>query len=147
MFDYRDLPKGVSPRTAAVHGGQLPSPYMENAEAIYLTSGFTYPTAEEAEAAFKGDIERYVYSRYANPTTSMFEERLRLLELLFDGAHCVSELADETGASMPTVSHRLKVLSSARLLSRERRGKHIYYALADEHVRYILDALFAHAAE
>jgi len=80
MFDYRDLPKGVSPRTAAVHGGQLPSPYMENAEAIYLTSGFTYPTAEEAEAAFKGDIERYVYSRYANPTTSMFEERLRQLE-------------------------------------------------------------------
>ncbi|MEQ9126255.1 MAG: PLP-dependent transferase, partial [Alphaproteobacteria bacterium] len=80
MFDYRNLPKGVSPRTAAVHGGQLPSPYMENAEAIYLTSGFTYPSAEEAEAAFKGDIERYVYSRYANPTTSMFEERLRQLE-------------------------------------------------------------------
>lgn len=80
MFDYRSLPPGVAPRTQAVHAGQLPSPYMENAEAIYLSSGFTYETAEEAEAAFKGDITRYVYSRYANPTVSMFEERLRLLE-------------------------------------------------------------------
>lgn len=80
MFDYRNLPDDVAPRTAAIHAGQLPSPYMENAEAIYLTSGFTYATAEEAEAAFKGDIDRYVYSRYANPTVSMFEERLRLLE-------------------------------------------------------------------
>ena len=80
MFDYRDLPEGVSPRTAAVHAGQLTSRHMENAEAIYMTSGFTYATAEEAEAAFKGDVERYVYSRYANPTVSMFEERLRLLE-------------------------------------------------------------------
>ena len=53
---------------------------MENAEAIYMTSGFTYGSAEEAEAAFKGEVERYVYSRYANPTVSMFEERLRLLE-------------------------------------------------------------------
>lgn len=80
MFDYRDLPEDVSPRTAAIHAGQLQSPYDENAEAIYLSSGFTYKSAAEAEAAFKGDIERYVYSRYANPTVSMFEERLRLLE-------------------------------------------------------------------
>lgn len=80
MFDYRDLPGDVSAQTAAIHAGQLPSPYSENAEAIYLTSGFTYASAEEAEAAFKGDVSRYVYSRYANPTVSMFEERLRLLE-------------------------------------------------------------------
>ena len=77
MFDYRKLPDGVAPQTAAIHAGQLPSPYMENAEAIYLTSGFTYASAEEAEAAFKGDIERYVYSRYANPTVTMLEARLR----------------------------------------------------------------------
>lgn len=80
MFGYRKLPEGVSPRTQSIHAGQLPSQYMENAEAIYMTSGFTYGSAEEAEAAFKGEVERYVYSRYANPTVSMFEERLRLLE-------------------------------------------------------------------
>ncbi len=80
MFDFRDLPDGVAAQTIGVHGGQLTSPHMENAEAIYMTSGFVYGSAAEAEAAFKGDIERYVYSRYANPTVSMFEERLRLLE-------------------------------------------------------------------
>jgi len=80
MLNFRDLPEGVSALTTSVHAGQLTSPHMENAEAIYMTSGFTYSSAEEAEAAFKGDIERYVYSRYANPTVSMFEERLRLLE-------------------------------------------------------------------
>ena len=80
MFGYRKLPEGVSSRTQSIHAGQLPSQYMENAEAIYMTSGFTYGSAEEAEAAFKGEVERYVYSRYANPTVSMFEERLRLLE-------------------------------------------------------------------
>jgi len=45
-----------------------------------MTSGFVYESAEEAEAAFKGEIDRYVYSRYANPTVSMFEERLRMIE-------------------------------------------------------------------
>lgn len=80
MFNYRELPDDITARTSAIHAGQLPSPYEENAEAIYLSSGFTYKTAGEAEAAFKGDVERYVYSRYANPTVSMFEERLRLLE-------------------------------------------------------------------
>lgn len=80
MDAYRSLDEASSAETLAIHAGQLTSPHMENAEAIYLTSGFTYRNAEEAEAAFKGDIDRYVYSRYANPTVSMFEERLRLLE-------------------------------------------------------------------
>lgn len=80
MPDYQDLPDNISARSAAVHGGILRSQHMENAEAIYLTSGFVYENAEEAEAAFKGDVDRYIYSRYANPTVSMFEERLRLLE-------------------------------------------------------------------
>jgi O-succinylhomoserine sulfhydrylase len=80
MPDYQDLPDNISAQSAAVHGGLLRSSHMENAEAIYMTSGFVYESAEEAEAAFKGEIDRYVYSRYANPTVSMFEERLRLLE-------------------------------------------------------------------
>jgi O-succinylhomoserine sulfhydrylase len=53
---------------------------METSEAIFLTSGYVYKSAEEAEHAFANDGARFVYSRYANPTVAMFEERLRLLE-------------------------------------------------------------------
>jgi len=66
--------------TLAVRGGLARSSYDETAEALYLTSGFVYDSAEQAEAAFKDEIDKYIYSRYGNPTVSMFEERLRLLE-------------------------------------------------------------------
>ena len=56
------------------------SQFDETAEALYLTSGFVYASAEEAEAAFKDEIEKYIYSRYGNPTVAMFEERMRGLE-------------------------------------------------------------------
>ena len=69
-----------APQTELVRGGQARSPYNETAEALYLTSGFVYGNAEEAEAAFQGERPRYVYSRYANPTVATFEERLRRLE-------------------------------------------------------------------
>ena len=68
------------PQTQLVRGGQLRSPFSETSEALYLTSGFVYDSAEEAEAAFKNEGSRFVYSRYSNPTVAMFEERLRLLE-------------------------------------------------------------------
>ncbi len=68
------------PRTVMTHGGLLRSQFMETCEAIFLTSGYVYQNAEEAEHAFANDGARFVYSRYANPTVAMFEERLRLLE-------------------------------------------------------------------
>ena len=68
------------PQTEAVRGGLERSRFHETSEAIFMNSGYVYESAEEAEAAFKGDLQRYVYSRYANPTVSMFEERLRLIE-------------------------------------------------------------------
>jgi O-succinylhomoserine sulfhydrylase len=68
------------PQTQAVRGGLERSRFHETSEAIYMTSGYVYESAEEAESAFKGDAERFIYSRYANPTVAMFEERLRLLE-------------------------------------------------------------------
>ncbi|MBU8817677.1 O-succinylhomoserine sulfhydrylase [Mycolicibacterium goodii] len=74
------LPDGVSQATIGVRGGLLRSGFEETAEAMYLTSGYVYETAAAAEKAFTGDIDRYVYSRYGNPTISMFEERLRLIE-------------------------------------------------------------------
>ena len=73
--------------------------------------------------------------------------RLALLELLWDGPHCVSELAEETGDSMPAISQRLKILFNAKLITRQREGKHVFYRLADDHIRELLDQLFQHASE
>ena len=67
-------------RTLLVRGGLKRSGFDETAEAIYPTSGYVYGSAAEAEAAFAGEQKRYIYSRYGNPTVSVFEERLRLLE-------------------------------------------------------------------
>jgi O-succinylhomoserine sulfhydrylase len=74
------LPDGVSQATIGVRGGLLRSEFEETAEAMYLTSGYVYESAAAAEQSFTGEIERYVYSRYGNPTIQMFEERLRLIE-------------------------------------------------------------------
>ncbi|MFP3915370.1 MAG: O-succinylhomoserine sulfhydrylase [Actinomycetota bacterium] len=71
---------GWHPDTEAVRGGLSRSSFDETAEALFLTSGYVYETAAEAEAAFAGDIDRFVYSRYGNPTVAMFEERFRRLE-------------------------------------------------------------------
>jgi O-succinylhomoserine sulfhydrylase len=67
-------------RTLAVRGGQVRSPFQETSEALFLTSGYAYEAAEEAEARFKGEIGGFQYSRFGNPTVSMFEERMALLE-------------------------------------------------------------------
>jgi ArsR family transcriptional regulator len=68
------------------------------------------------------------------------------MELLFDGEHCVSELAEELGESLSAVSQRLKILHHARLVIKRRQGRHIYYALADDHIIALLDNAFAHAS-
>ncbi|GGC61880.1 O-succinylhomoserine sulfhydrylase [Hoyosella rhizosphaerae] len=75
----RELPDGVRPETIGVRGGLTRSGFEETAEALYLTSGYVYDSASAAEQAFiEGD--RFVYSRYGNPTVAMFEERLRLMD-------------------------------------------------------------------
>jgi len=89
------LPENSHLATLLVHGGGLRSQHLETSEAIYMTSGYVYGSAEEAESAFANDGSRYVYSRYANPTVSMFEERLRLIE----GA----EVCRATGSGMAAV--------------------------------------------
>src|SRR5665213_3079077 len=72
--------KGLAPATLLVHGGILRSQFGENAEAIFMTQSYVYDSAEQAERRFKGEEPGFIYSRYANPTVSMFEERMRLLE-------------------------------------------------------------------
>ncbi|MDP5228435.1 MULTISPECIES: O-succinylhomoserine sulfhydrylase [Arthrobacter] len=69
-----------SPATQAVRGGLDRTNFFETSEALFLNSGFVYDSAEAAERAFTGEDERFVYSRYGNPTVATFQERLRLLE-------------------------------------------------------------------
>lgn len=75
------------------------------------------------------------------------QERLSLLFRLSEGAACVTELAEAEGETLSTISQRLRVLRSEDLVTRHRQGKHIQYALADEHVRELIAAVFAHARE
>ena len=74
------LPDTCRPRTRMVHGGTRRSGFEETSEAMFLTSGFVYDTAEEAEAAFAVEGSRFVYSRFRNPTVAMFEDRLAAYE-------------------------------------------------------------------
>ena len=74
-------------------------------------------------------------------------ERLRLLLHLADSEACVSELAEQENEKITTVSARLKVLSAGRLVRRRREAKHIFYALADEHVLRLIRNAIDHAAE
>jgi len=74
------LPSTARPATLAVRGGHRRSDFAETSEGLFLTQGYVYDSAADAEAAFKGEQERFVYSRYGNPTVHTFEERLRLIE-------------------------------------------------------------------
>ena len=72
--------RSLRPQTRLVRGGTKRSSHGETSEAIFLTSGFVYDSAQEAEARFKGEADGFIYSRYGNPTIAMFEERMALLE-------------------------------------------------------------------
>jgi O-succinylhomoserine sulfhydrylase len=73
-------PEELRPETRLVHSGILRSQFGENAETLYLTQGFVYDEAETAEARFSGKEPGFVYSRYANPTLAMFEQRMAAVE-------------------------------------------------------------------
>ena len=68
------------PQTQLIRGGTRRTGFDETDEAIFMTSGFVYEKAEDAEAAFKNEIDRFIYSRYGNPTVEMFQDRMSLLE-------------------------------------------------------------------
>lgn len=70
----------LHPDTLAVRGGLRRSGFDETAEAIFLTSGYVYSSAEEAEATFRGETDHYIYSRYGNPTVATFQDRMAALE-------------------------------------------------------------------
>jgi O-succinylhomoserine sulfhydrylase len=107
-------PKSLRPATQLIHGGTLRSGFEETSEALFLTQGYLYDTMEQAEARFKGDEPGFIYSRFANPTVSMFERRMALLE----GA----EAARATASGMAAVT--------ASLMGQLKAGDHVVAAKA-----------------
>ncbi len=97
------------PQTRLVRGGLARSGFNETSEALFLTAGYVYGSAEEAQESFDGTRDRFVYSRFRNPTVSMFEERLALIE----GA----ELCRATASGMAAVH--------AALVAQVKAGDHV----------------------
>ena len=94
-------PKTRAPRTVAVHAGTRRSQYGEVSEALFLTQGFVYESAEAAEARFlQSTREEFIYARYGNPTVAMFEDRIAALEGTEDAFATASGMAAVNGALM-----------------------------------------------
>ena len=106
--------KNYRPETRLVHAGTLRSQYNEMSEALFLTQGYKYESAEDCELRFSGKIPGYVYSRYSNPTMDMFEQRMAALE----GA----EAARSTATGMAAVT--------TALMGLVRQGDHVVAAKA-----------------
>ncbi len=100
-----ETPRRRRPATELVHGGTLRSQWAETSEALFLTQGFVYASAEEAEARFLGTSPGYQYSRFGNPTVTMFEDRMAA----FEGA----EAARATATGMAAVTSAILCQVSA----------------------------------
>jgi O-succinylhomoserine sulfhydrylase len=86
------------PETRLVHSGTLRSEFGETSEALFLTQGYVYDSAEQCEARFKGEDPGYIYSRYSNPTIAMFEQRMIELEGAEAGRSTATGMAAVTTA-------------------------------------------------
>ena len=107
--------KRYRPATELVHGGTMRSQFGETSEAMFLTQGFVYANAEAAEARFNGEDPGFVYSRYANPTVAMFEERMCLLEGAEASRGTASGMAAVTAALVCDLSAGDHVVASRAL--------------------------------
>ncbi|MDC0148564.1 O-succinylhomoserine sulfhydrylase [Alphaproteobacteria bacterium] len=87
-------------QTRLVHEGQERSPHGETAEAMYLTSGYVYDTAEQAEARFREEDQGFIYSRFGNPTVRAFEQRMIALEGTKDARATATGMAAVTATMM-----------------------------------------------
>ncbi len=107
----------LDPQTIAVRGGLARTGFGETSEAIFMNSGFTYDSAEQAAAAFREEEDHFLYSRFANPTVAMFEQRLAALE----GAEAAFATATGMAAMFASVACLLKagdrVVASAAMFT------------------------------
>ena len=97
-------PRNLRPATQLVHGGTLRSQFGEMSEAIYLTQGYAYDSAEMAERRFTGEDPGFQYSRFSNPTVQMFEDRMKLLEGAEDARACATGMAAVTASVLGVMS-------------------------------------------
>ena len=104
MKKHKSDPKSWADATKLVRGGLHRTEHGETSEALFLNSGFVYDEPETAERRFSGEDDGYVYGRYGNPTVSMFEERLALLE----GAEACYALASGMSAVFGALASQLK---------------------------------------
>ena len=112
----RTLPDDISARTRAVHAGSRRSQYGEVSEAIFLTQGFVYDSAEAAEARFiEAGEDEFIYARYGNPTVAMFEDRIAALEGTEDAFATASGMAAVNGALTAMLKAGDHVVSSRAL--------------------------------
>ncbi|MEX0305676.1 MAG: PLP-dependent transferase, partial [Leisingera sp.] len=103
-------------RTKLVHGGTRRSQYNEVSEAIFLTQGFVYENAEQAEARFiQTGPDEFIYARYGNPTVAMFEQRIAALEGAEDAFATASGMAAVNGALTSLVKAGDHVVSAKAL--------------------------------
>lgn len=120
--------KNWSAQTELIHGGNSRSQFGETSEALYLTSGFVYDSAEQAAARFREEEDGYIYARFGNPTVRAFEERMMALE----GAGAEDARATATGMAAVT----------ACLMSQLQAGDHIVAARAlFGSCRYVVETL------
>ncbi|WP_420324712.1 O-succinylhomoserine sulfhydrylase [Mameliella sp.] len=128
--------------TNLVHGGTKRSQWGEVSEAIFLTQGFVYDTAEAAEARFlKAGEDEFIYARYGNPTVAMFEERMALLEGAEDGFACASGMAAVSGALTSMLQAGDHVVSARALFGS------CLYVLEEVLTRYGVEVTFVDGEE
>ncbi|NQV98878.1 MAG: O-succinylhomoserine sulfhydrylase [Rhodospirillales bacterium] len=121
--------------TRLVRGGLTRSGFEETSEALFLTSGFVYGSPQEAEEAFKGDSNRYIYSRLGNPTVAMFEERLALLE---GAAFCIGTASGMAAMYAAIIS---QVRAGDRIVASRALFGSCSYILTDHLPRYGIETV------
>jgi O-succinylhomoserine sulfhydrylase len=107
--------RDLGTQTKLIHGGTRRSPFGETSEALFLTSGFAYDRAEDAEARFADRAEGFTYSRVGNPTVRVFEERMAALEGAEEATATASGMAAVNAALMCQLRAGCRVVA-ARLL-------------------------------
>lgn len=136
------MTKDLNPRTRAVHAGSRRSQYGEVSEAIFLTQGFVYDSAEQAEARFiEAGADEFIYARYGNPTVAMFEERIASLEGAEDAFATASGMAAVSGALMSMLKAGDHVVSARALFGS------CLYVLEEILTRYGVEVTFVDGAD
>ncbi|MEI6574240.1 MAG: O-succinylhomoserine sulfhydrylase [Alphaproteobacteria bacterium] len=114
MAESSSPSRNLHPETRLVHDGSFRSSFGETSEALFLTQGHVYASAEECEARFKDELPGYIYARFSNPTVAMFEARMASMEGV--------EAARATATGMAAVT--------AALMGQVKAGDHIVSARA-----------------